>query len=119
MVLPRKEPNQNSRRYLVTATYEQLKAAVLEDIGKLPDERQQDVLRRRFGLTEDGKAQTLEEVGQALGLTGEQVRKTEGTALGALRRRKRTFSEQDIVPGSAEDRLLQALFPKRPPSSAP
>jgi len=47
-------------------------------------EREREILRMRFGLDEQ-KSQTLEEVGQALGITRERVRQIEGEALLKLR----------------------------------
>lgn len=44
-----------------------------------PQER--DIVRRRFGLNESGKTETLEEIGQTYGLTRERIRQIESTAL--------------------------------------
>ena len=56
----------------------------LEECLQLLTEKQREVLCRRFGL--DGyDRQTLEEVGQAVGLTRERVRQIQMTALKALR----------------------------------
>lgn len=48
-------------------------------------EKQQEILARRFGLNGHEKA-TLEEVGQAVGLTRERVRQIQVEALGMLRK---------------------------------
>jgi RNA polymerase primary sigma factor len=58
--------------------------AVSEALGHL-SERDQDVVRLRFGL-DDGKAWTRDEVGEKYGLTGERIRQIEGKALARLRR---------------------------------
>ena len=51
-------------------------------------ENEQFVLNMRFGL-EDGRAKTLEEVGQAYGVTRERIRQIEVKALGKLRKSKK------------------------------
>jgi RNA polymerase primary sigma factor len=48
-------------------------------------EREQDVVRLRFGL-DDGKIRTLEEVGKEFGVTRERVRQIESKTLAKLRR---------------------------------
>lgn len=48
-------------------------------------EREAEVVRMRYGLTEDGYARTLEEVGQELGVTRERVRQIELRAIKKLR----------------------------------
>ena len=47
--------------------------------------REEDVVRLRFGL-DDGKIRTLEEVGQAFGVTRERIRQIEAKTLAKLRR---------------------------------
>ena len=49
--------------------------------------REREVLEMRFGL-KDGQSRTLEEVGQAFGVTRERIRQIEAKALRKLRRRK-------------------------------
>ena len=63
------------------------KKAALEDIEKALtnlSDREQEIVRLRYGLT-DGKAHTLEELGQMLGVTRERVRQLEMKALRILR----------------------------------
>ena len=50
------------------------------------NEREQKVIRLRFGL-EDGKAHTLEEIGEMLGVTRERVRQIEARAMEKLRQK--------------------------------
>jgi RNA polymerase primary sigma factor len=59
--------------------HEQLKGA----LDRLPV-REAQILRLRYGL-EDGRVYTLEEVGQAIGVTRERVRQLEAQALNRLR----------------------------------
>ncbi|MFN8529983.1 MAG: sigma-70 family RNA polymerase sigma factor [Anaerolineae bacterium] len=59
--------------------HEQLKNA----LDRLPP-REAQILRLRYGL-EDGRVYTLEEVGQAIGVTRERVRQLEAQALNRLR----------------------------------
>ena len=66
------------------ATRALLDEAVREALGQL-SEREQDVVRLRFGL-DDGKIRTLEEVGREFGVTRERVRQIESKTLAKLRR---------------------------------
>jgi RNA polymerase primary sigma factor len=66
------------------ATRSELDAAVREALGHL-SEREQEVVRLRFGL-DDGKIRTLEEVGREFGVTRERVRQIESKTLAKLRR---------------------------------
>jgi RNA polymerase primary sigma factor len=66
------------------ATRSLLDAAVREALAHL-SEREQDVVRLRFGL-DDGKIRTLEEVGKEFGVTRERVRQIESKTLAKLRR---------------------------------
>jgi RNA polymerase primary sigma factor len=59
--------------------HEQLERA----LGRLP-QREAQILKLRYGL-EDGRVYTLEEVGQAIGVTRERVRQLEAQALNRLR----------------------------------
>lgn len=52
-------------------------------------EREQRVLRLRFGL-DDGRARTLEEVGQKFGVTRERIRQIEAKTLRKLRHPSRS-----------------------------
>ena len=68
----------------------------LEDVlGSLTD-REQDVLRLRFGL-DDGKQRTLEEVGRVFGVTRERIRQIEAKALRKLRHPSRSKKLKDYL----------------------
>lgn len=63
-----------------------LKEQVQAVLGTL-SEREQKILRMRFGL-DDGKNHTLEEVGQEFAVTRERIRQIEAKALAKLRKHK-------------------------------
>lgn len=68
------------------ATAQLLKEQVQEILDVL-SEREQKILKMRFGL-EDGKNHTLEEVGQEFSVTRERIRQIEAKALAKLRKHK-------------------------------
>ncbi len=55
--------------------------AVLDELG----EREQHILRRRFGIDTNGEEVTLREIGEELGLSRERIRQLESLALDKLR----------------------------------
>jgi RNA polymerase primary sigma factor len=59
----------------------------VQDILNVLTEREQKILKMRFGL-EDGKSHTLEEVGQEFSVTRERIRQIEAKALAKLRKHK-------------------------------
>lgn len=65
------------------AAYELLKEQ-LEDVLDTLTDREENVLRLRFGL-DDGRTRTLEEVGKVFGVTRERIRQIEAKALRKLR----------------------------------
>ena len=72
-----------------------LRDKVEEVLGTLPP-REARILRLRFGL-QNGRAYTLEEVGQKFGLTRERIRQIEGRALRRLRHPRRSRQLRDYV----------------------
>lgn len=69
-----------------SATTQLLKEHVGDILGILT-EREQKILKMRFGL-EDGKSHTLEEVGQEFSVTRERIRQIEAKALSKLRKHR-------------------------------
>ena len=70
-----------------------------EQLNKVLDtlaEREQKVLRLRFGL-DDGKARTLEEVGKEFNVTRERIRQIEAKALRKLRHPSRSKQLKDYL----------------------
>ena len=59
-------------------------------------EREQKVLRLRFGMN-DGRARTLEEVGREFDVTRERVRQIEAKALRKLRHPSRSRKLRDYL----------------------
>lgn len=77
------------------AAFELLKEQ-LEDVLDTLTEREQNVLRLRFGLS-DGKTRTLEEVGRVFGVTRERIRQIEAKALRKLRHPSRSRRLKDFL----------------------
>ena len=65
----------------------QLLKEQVQDILSVLTDREQKILKMRFGL-EDGKSHTLEEVGQEFSVTRERIRQIEAKALAKLRKHK-------------------------------
>lgn len=77
------------------AGYQLLKEQLEEVLDTLTN-REEKVLRLRFGLT-DGRARTLEEVGQVFGVTRERIRQIEAKALRKLRHPTRSKKLKDYL----------------------
>ncbi len=68
----------------------------LEEVLSTLTEREQKVLRLRFGL-DDGRARTLEEVGKEFNVTRERIRQIEAKALRKLRHPSRSRKLKDYL----------------------
>ena len=68
----------------------------LQDVLSTLTEREQKVLKLRFGL-EDGRARTLEEVGKEFNVTRERIRQIEAKALRKLRHPSRSRKLKDYL----------------------
>ena len=77
------------------AAFTLLKEQLVEVLGTLT-EREQKVLRLRFGL-DDGRARTLEEVGKEFNVTRERIRQIEAKALRKLRHPSRSRKLKDFL----------------------
>ncbi len=77
------------------AAFTLLKEQLVEVLGTLT-EREQKVLRLRFGL-DDGRARTLEEVGKQFQITRERIRQIEAKALRKLRHPSRSKTLKDYL----------------------
>ena len=77
------------------AAFTLLKEQLVEVLGTLT-EREQKVLRLRFGL-DDGRARTLEEVGKEFSVTRERIRQIEAKALRKRRHPSRSRKLKDYL----------------------
>ena len=77
------------------ATFTLLREQLMEALETLT-EREQKVLRLRFGL-DDGRPRTLEEVGKVFHVTRERIRQIEAKALRKLRHPSRSKKLKDYL----------------------
>lgn len=78
------------------AARQMLNRAVEQVLGQL-NEREQQVVRMRFGLDTDGAPLTLEEVGRHFGVTRERIRQIESKTLAKLRQPQRRELLRDYL----------------------
>ena len=79
----------------VQTAYTLLQEQIRQVLGTLP-EREQEVLKMRFGL-DDGYSLTLEEVGLYFNVTRERIRQIEAKALRRLRHPRRASELRDFM----------------------
>ena len=73
-----------------------VKKEQLESVLDTLTDREENVLRLRFGL-DDGRTRTLEEVGKVFGVTRERIRQIEAKALRKLRHPSRSKQLKDFL----------------------
>jgi RNA polymerase primary sigma factor len=88
-------PDEDATAPAEAAAYELLKEQ-LKDVLDTLSEREENVLRLRFGL-DDGRTRTLEEVGKVFGVTRERIRQIEAKALRKLRHPSRSKRLKDFL----------------------
>ena len=88
-------PDEDALAPAEAAAYSLLKDQI-EEVLELLNEREQKVLKLRFGL-EDGRARTLEEVGKEFDVTRERIRQIEAKALRKLRHPSRSKKLRDYL----------------------
>ncbi|MGM9533916.1 MAG: RNA polymerase sigma factor RpoD [Intestinibacter sp.] len=88
-------PDEDALAPAEAAAYSLLKDQIEEVLSSL-NEREQKVLKLRFGL-EDGRARTLEEVGKEFDVTRERIRQIEAKALRKLRHPSRSKKLRDYL----------------------
>ena len=88
-------PDEDALAPAEAADYSLIKDQIEEVLGSL-NEREQKVLKLRFGL-EDGRARTLEEVGKEFDVTRERIRQIEAKALRKLRHPSRSKKLRDYL----------------------
>lgn len=88
-------PDEDAPAPAEAAAYSLLKEQIEEVLNTLND-REQKVLKLRFGL-EDGRARTLEEVGKEFDVTRERIRQIEAKALRKLRHPSRSKKLRDYL----------------------
>jgi RNA polymerase primary sigma factor len=74
-----RDPGETPYEIELRAIFRRHLAKVMEDM----EDRQVDVIMRRFGF-EDGSPETLEDIGQAYGVTRERIRQIESKAMARL-----------------------------------
>lgn len=88
-------PDDEAQAPADAAAYELLKEQLKDVLDTLSD-REENVLRLRFGL-DDGRTRTLEEVGKVFGVTRERIRQIEAKALRKLRHPSRSKQLKDFL----------------------
>ena len=78
-------------------TFQKQKEAALDEALSTLSDREERVLRLRYGLTEDGRERTLEEVGEEFDLTRERIRQIQAKAITRLRQPSKSKKLEDFL----------------------
>lgn len=90
--LEKATPEENDRYYSCTIDSEddnidkQIEFDILDEILDKLTDREKNVIRLRFGITESGNDYTLETIGQKFGVSRERIRQIEDRALGKMKK---------------------------------
>lgn len=87
----------------------------IDDLLGPLNEREEAVMRKRFGV-DDGVPQTLDQIGDAFGVTRERIRQIEKKAIESIRRAAGRFPPED---GSKSSRKSRNKSPARKSSTGP
>ena len=79
-----------------STTQQLLKEDIATVLGKALTDREQKIVRMRFGINQQ-RVHTLEEVGQDLGVTRERIRQIEAKAIKKLKKHKATSKLKDYL----------------------
>ena len=80
----------------------------LDEVLDTLTEREQKVLRLRFGMN-DGRARTLEEVGKEFDVTRERIRQIEAKALRKLRHPSLSDGLEKVLPGEVDTMIAAGM----------
>ncbi len=84
-----------------TSIETQLKQTVKDILAEIPQDREREIISRRFGLYD--RKETLEQIGEMLGITRERVRQLEKAILTRL---KQVASEEKVASAVAMEKLI-------------
>lgn len=89
-------PDENIEDFSTTSFNNELKERVHELLETIPV-RESTILKMRYGINNENKTYTLEEVGDYLGITRERVRQIESRAIKRLQDPVRSASVRDLL----------------------
>lgn len=89
-------PDENIEDFSTTSFNNELKERVHELLKTIPV-RESTILKMRYGINDENKTYTLEEVGDYLGITRERVRQIESRAIKRLQDPVRSASVRDLL----------------------